>query len=434
MGQALLAAAEPRQRRAAAVGAHALPGDWKVTAQGDLPAVVPLAGAALLGPPGACPTMNVAGSKPPLTIAALDASQLQVGALPMGTGARLASSCAGTHGLALTRRAMAAAAQLQALAGRQLWQQGGCWLRAVPLACSHGSHPAGCSWGTFSAGLLAAGLLRPAPARCTRCAPSRQAALRTTSCLPPGPLPKARPGACSAWAPTGRARSRAVHVLQPRRAEGCTHGPWLARRRSICCCCCQVARMTWHGQHLQRGLPPAGAEPLAAAAGAAGLPGPRLMACACVQTAASTVSLGSRSRLAPPSLQPDRLWRPLPQTPKRLRALLSWAAPRQPIRPTMTMAGPSGARRACPATCSAGTPPGQRPASRASGCAGHAASNAAAALRQAAGRPAGIPMHMQPARARAQAHGCWPGCGACMWPSSLASLHAAAGGWLRTSG
>lgn len=80
MGEALLAAAEPRQRRAAAVGAHALPGDWRITPQGDLPAVVPLGGAALLGPPGACPAMEVAGSKPPLSIPAMDSSQLQASA------------------------------------------------------------------------------------------------------------------------------------------------------------------------------------------------------------------------------------------------------------------------------------------------------------------------------------------------------------------
>ena len=79
MGEALLAAAEPRQRRAAAVGGHALPGDWKVTAQGDMPAVVPLEGAALLGPPGACPAMEVSGTKPPITLPAMDGSQLQVG-------------------------------------------------------------------------------------------------------------------------------------------------------------------------------------------------------------------------------------------------------------------------------------------------------------------------------------------------------------------
>ena len=78
MGEALLAAAEPRQRRAAAVGAHALPGDWRVTPQGDLPAVVPLAGSALLGPQGAAPAMEVAGSKPAILIPAMDASSLQV--------------------------------------------------------------------------------------------------------------------------------------------------------------------------------------------------------------------------------------------------------------------------------------------------------------------------------------------------------------------
>ena len=78
MGDALLAAAEPRVRRAAAVGAHPLPGDWKVLPQGDLPSVVPLAGAHMLAPPGACPAMVLDGSQPAITVAPLDSSNLQV--------------------------------------------------------------------------------------------------------------------------------------------------------------------------------------------------------------------------------------------------------------------------------------------------------------------------------------------------------------------
>ena len=78
MGDALLAAAEPRVRRAAAVGAHPLPGDWKITPQGDLASVAPLGGPHMLAPPGSCLAMVLAGSNPPVTVPALDASQLQV--------------------------------------------------------------------------------------------------------------------------------------------------------------------------------------------------------------------------------------------------------------------------------------------------------------------------------------------------------------------
>ena len=78
MGDALLAAAEPRVRRSAAVGAHPLPGDWRVSPQGDLPSVVPLAGAHMLAPPGACPAMVLDGSQPAVTVAPLDSSNLQV--------------------------------------------------------------------------------------------------------------------------------------------------------------------------------------------------------------------------------------------------------------------------------------------------------------------------------------------------------------------
>ena len=87
MGDALLAAAEPRVRRAAAVGAHPLPGDWKVLPQGDLPSVVPLAGAHMLAPPGACPAMVLDGSQPAITVAPLDSSNLQVSCVPLYLGA-----------------------------------------------------------------------------------------------------------------------------------------------------------------------------------------------------------------------------------------------------------------------------------------------------------------------------------------------------------
>lgn len=56
----LIAASEQRLRRAAVVGARALPGDWRVEIETDLPDVVPLAGTAMLAPPGAAPSMEAA--------------------------------------------------------------------------------------------------------------------------------------------------------------------------------------------------------------------------------------------------------------------------------------------------------------------------------------------------------------------------------------
>ncbi|KAK9806672.1 hypothetical protein WJX73_006627 [Symbiochloris irregularis] len=60
---ALMAASEQRLRRAAVVGARALPGDWRVEIETDLPDVVPLAGTAMLAPPGAAPSMEVAAGR-----------------------------------------------------------------------------------------------------------------------------------------------------------------------------------------------------------------------------------------------------------------------------------------------------------------------------------------------------------------------------------
>ena len=64
------------------VGARALPGDWHVEIETDLPDVTPLAGAAMLAPPGAAPTMEVSAGLGTLEAVApirqMDSSLLQV--------------------------------------------------------------------------------------------------------------------------------------------------------------------------------------------------------------------------------------------------------------------------------------------------------------------------------------------------------------------
>ena len=81
IASALIAASEPRLRKAAVMGARALPGDWKVEIETDLPDVVPLAGAAMLAPPGAAPSMEAAAglgvNEAVATIPAMDSSLLQ---------------------------------------------------------------------------------------------------------------------------------------------------------------------------------------------------------------------------------------------------------------------------------------------------------------------------------------------------------------------
>ena len=70
-------------RRAAVMGARALPGDWKVEIETDLPDVVPLHGAAMLAPPGAAPSMEASAglnvNEGVVTIPQMDSSLLQVG-------------------------------------------------------------------------------------------------------------------------------------------------------------------------------------------------------------------------------------------------------------------------------------------------------------------------------------------------------------------
>ena len=82
IGQTLISTLEPRLRKAAVVGGKAMPGDWRVSLESDLPDVVPLAGTSMLAPPGAAPTMEVAAgngvNQPATPIPQLDASLLQV--------------------------------------------------------------------------------------------------------------------------------------------------------------------------------------------------------------------------------------------------------------------------------------------------------------------------------------------------------------------
>lgn len=82
IASALIAGSEPRIKRAAAVGARALPGDWRVEIETDLPDVVPLAGAAMLAPPGAAPSMEAAAglgvNEAPASIPQMDSVLLQV--------------------------------------------------------------------------------------------------------------------------------------------------------------------------------------------------------------------------------------------------------------------------------------------------------------------------------------------------------------------